>query len=102
MTLYAKTFPVADVFADQAIALSNQQPSLGLLNAIFGKAHAAEGCRRPPHRPPSLAESRRIFDRAGSYVLGDLAAHARAALDVLPPEKHSLTLRLLMAEVEQP
>ncbi|GAA2495400.1 hypothetical protein GCM10010393_29270 [Streptomyces gobitricini] len=28
-------------------------------------------------------------------------AYARAALDALPPEKHSLTLRLLMAEVEQ-
>ncbi|WP_430727713.1 hypothetical protein [Streptomyces virginiae] len=28
--------PVADVFADQAIALSNNRPSLGLLNAVFG------------------------------------------------------------------
>ncbi|MFB7170627.1 hypothetical protein ACFCYM_07335 [Streptomyces sp. NPDC056254] len=27
---------------------------------------------------------------------------ARAALEALPPEKHSLTLRLLMTEVEQP
>ncbi|MFD7785477.1 hypothetical protein ACFV4Q_20650 [Streptomyces nojiriensis] len=32
--------PIADIFADQAIALSDR-PSLGLLNAVFGKAHAA-------------------------------------------------------------
>ncbi|GGS39885.1 hypothetical protein Snoj_27450 [Streptomyces nojiriensis] len=31
---------VADVFADQAMAISDR-PSLGLLNAVFGKAHAA-------------------------------------------------------------
>jgi transcriptional regulator with XRE-family HTH domain len=28
------------------------------------------------------------------------ATHAQAALDALPPEKHSLTLRMLMAEIE--
>ncbi|MFE5495277.1 helix-turn-helix domain-containing protein [Streptomyces virginiae] len=156
--------PVADVFADQAIALSNT-PSLGLLNAVFGKAHTAalRGDHTTAHR--LLDQGRRIFDRAGSHEqtsdyavphwrlnvfisllaarlgdettattaqdaataelpaslprfathlqmhrglmlarAGDTAAgtaHARAALDALPPEKHSLTLRLLMAEVEQ-
>ncbi|WP_030729500.1 helix-turn-helix domain-containing protein [Streptomyces sp. NRRL S-237] len=156
--------PVADVFADQAMALSDR-PSLGLLNAVFGKAHAAalRGDRTTARR--LLAEGRRVFDRAGSHEQtsdyavphwrvnvfvsllaarlgdettavaaqdaaraelpatlprfathlemhrglmiarsGDTAggtAHARAALDALPPEKHSLTLRLLMTEVEQ-
>jgi hypothetical protein len=32
-------------------------------------------------------------DRAGG------AAYAQAALDALPPEKHSLTLRMLMDEI---
>lgn len=43
------------------------------------------------HRGLMLARS---GDRAGG------AAYARAALDALPPEKHSLTLRLLMKEIE--
>ncbi len=40
-----------------------------------------------------------MLARSGDTTAG--TAHARTALDVLPPEKHSLTLRLLMAEVEQ-
>ncbi|MFC9815925.1 hypothetical protein ACFVJM_28135 [Streptomyces virginiae] len=145
----------------RAITL-NDRPSLGLLNAVFGKAHTA--ALRGDHTTAGrlLVEGRRVFDRAGSHEqtsgyavphwrlnvfisllaarLGDettavtaqdtataelpatlprfathlemhlglmLArsgdvvggtAYARAAL---PPEKHSLTLRLLMAEVEQ-
>lgn len=155
---------VADVLADQAIAISDR-PSLGLLNAIFGKAHAA--AIRGDHATARklLTDGRRVFDQAGSYEqtsdyavpwwrvnvftsllaarLGDEAtavaaqeaaraelpstlprfathlemhrglmlarsgdvtggtAYARRALDALPPEKHSLTLRLLMTEVEQ-
>lgn len=154
---------VADIFADQARAISDK-PSLGLLNAVMGKAHAAaiRGDRDTARR--LLTEGRRIFDRAASYEqtsdyavpwwrmnvftsllaarLGDEStavqaqeaakaelpaelprfathlemhrglmlaragdqgggvAYARGALDALPPEKHSLTLRLLMAEVE--
>jgi transcriptional regulator with XRE-family HTH domain len=155
---------VADVLADQAMAISNK-PSLGLLNAIMGKAHAA-ALRGDAATARSLAEQgRRVFDRAGSYEqtsdyavpwwrmnvflslllarLGDESgavraqerasqelpttlprfathldmhrglmlarsgdpsggvAYARAAMSALPPEKHSLTLRLLMAEIEQ-
>ncbi len=41
-----------------------------------------------------------MLSRAGDPAGG--AAYARAALDRLPPEKHSLTLRLLMAEIEAP
>ncbi|MFJ3975455.1 helix-turn-helix domain-containing protein [Streptomyces sp. NPDC090021] len=155
---------VADVLADQAIAISDR-PSLGLLNAIFGKAHAA--ALRGDHATARrlLTDGRRVFDQAGSHEqtsdyavpwwrvnvfvsllaarLGDEAtavaaqeaartelpstlprfathlemhrglmlarsgdvsggtAYARTALDALPPEKHSLTLRLLMSEVEQ-
>ncbi|CAM5619766.1 hypothetical protein [Streptomyces avidinii] len=40
--------------------------------------------------------------RSGDITAGTAGtAHARTALDALPPEKHSLTLRLLMTEVEQ-
>lgn len=38
--------------------------------------------------------------RAGDADGG--SAYARAALDRLPPEKHSLTLRMLLAEIERP
>lgn len=155
---------VADVLADQAMAIS-KKPSLGLLNAIMGKAHAA-AIRGDRTTALSLAEEgRRVFDRAGSHEqtsdyavpwwrmnvflslllarLGDEKgaieaqeqaarelpetlprfathlqmhrglmiarsgdpkggiAYARKALNALPPEKHSLTLRLLLAEIEQ-
>lgn len=39
-----------------------------------------------------------MLARAGDKAGG--AAYARAALDALPPEKHSLTLRMLMDEIE--
>lgn len=155
---------VANMLADQAMAIS-EKPSLGLLNAIMGKAHAAAIRGDDKTARALMEEGRRIFDRAGSYAqtsdyavpwwrmnvfvsllaarLGDEttaveaqeaarrelpdslprfathlemhrglmlarsgdkqggAKYARAALDSLPPEKHSLTLRLLMAEVEQ-
>ncbi|MFE6848630.1 multiprotein-bridging factor 1 family protein [Streptomyces sp. NPDC057686] len=153
---------VADVLADQALALSDR-PSLGLLNAIYGKAHAA-ALRGDRTTALALdAQGRRIFDTAGSYEQtsdyavpwwrlnvfrslllarlgeeraatdaqdqalaelpaslprftthlelhrglmlarsGDRAggiAHATAAMDALPPEKHSLTLRMLVNEI---
>jgi hypothetical protein len=155
---------IADVLADQALAIS-ERPSLGLLNAVMGKAHAA-ALRGDRATAQKLADDGlRIFDKAGSYEqtsdyavpwwrmnvflslllarLGDeqgaiqaqeaarrelpaelprfathldmhrglmLArsgdvsggvAYARGALDALPPEKHSLTLRLLMSEIEE-
>ncbi len=39
-----------------------------------------------------------MLARAGDCAGG--VAHARTALEQLPPEKHSLTLRMLMAEIE--
>ncbi|MFI1177373.1 helix-turn-helix domain-containing protein [Streptomyces melanogenes] len=154
---------VADMLADQAIAISDK-PSLGLLNAIFGKAHAAAIRGDHDTARKLIGQGRRVFDKTGSYEqtsdyavpwwrvnvfisllaarLGDEktaiaaqdaaraelpptlprfathlemhrglmiarsgdsaggVAYSRAALEALPPEKHSLTLRLLMAEVE--
>lgn len=155
---------VADMLADQAMAISDK-PSLGLLNAMMGKAHAAAIRGDFAAARALMNKGRRTFDAAGSYEqtsdyavpwwrmnvfvsllaarLGDettaveaqeaakrelpaslprFATHlemhrglmiarsgdkrggadyARKALDALPPEKHSLTLRLLMSEVEQ-
>lgn len=154
--------PVAEQFAAQATAISDR-PSLGLLNAVMGGAHAA--ALRGDHGSARrlLLEGRQLHDAAGSHEqtsdyavpewrmgvfcsllaarLGDepaaLAAqdtaaatlpsslprfrthlelhrglmlaragdkaggaeYAQSALDRLPPEKHSLTLRLLMTEI---
>ncbi|MCP9958610.1 helix-turn-helix domain-containing protein [Streptomyces sudanensis] len=155
---------VADMLADQAMAIS-ARPSLGLLNAVYGKAHAAAIRGDVDTVRRLMSQGRRVFDEVGSYEQtsdyavpwwrlnvfvsllaarigdedtavaaqeaarrelpaelprfathlemhrglmlarsGDVSggvAYARAALDALPPEKHSLTLRLLMAEVER-
>ncbi|MBB6435525.1 helix-turn-helix domain-containing protein [Streptomyces candidus] len=57
---------VADVFADQAMAIT-ERPSLGLLNAIYGKAHAA-ALRGDTATAVDLADQgRRVFDTAGSH-----------------------------------
>ncbi|MFJ9344806.1 helix-turn-helix domain-containing protein [Streptomyces sp. NPDC101733] len=154
---------VADTLADQALALADGRPSLGLLNALYGKAHSA--ALRGDHQTARDldAQGLRIFDAAGSHEqtsdyavpwwrlnifrslllarLGDeraavqaqgqalaelpatlprfathlqlhqglmLArsgdqpggtAHATAAMNALPPEKHSLTLRMLLNEI---
>ncbi|MFF3087662.1 hypothetical protein ACFVRB_21810 [Streptomyces nojiriensis] len=40
-----------------------------------------------------------MLARSGDTAAG--TAHARTALDAIPPQKHSLTLRLLMTEVER-
>lgn len=154
---------VADIFGDQAISMSGDRPSLGRLNAIFGKAHAAALRGDSETARTLIDDGRRVFDRSGSdeqtsdYAvpwwrlnvfisllaarLGDEAvateareaarkelpatlprfathlemhrglmltragdraggeAYAQKALDALPPEKHSLTLRMLMDEI---
>ncbi|MFD6391828.1 helix-turn-helix domain-containing protein [Nocardia sp. NPDC060259] len=159
------SLPVATMFADQALAISDR-PSLGRVNALYGKAHAAAITGDEATARALDTEGRRIFDIAGSgdseasdYAvpywrlgvfrsllrarLGDeseaveaqdearrwlpptlprFATHlemhrglmlvragdreigenyARAALDALPPEKHSLTLRMLMDEISR-
>ncbi|MFC8527938.1 helix-turn-helix domain-containing protein [Nocardia sp. NPDC057227] len=157
------SLPIANMFADQALSLDDR-PSLGRLNAIYGKAHAAAIMGDTATARALDTEGRRVFDHAGSeddeasdYAvpywrlgvfrsllsarIGDEAtavaaqdearrllpatmprfathlemhrglmlartgdrdggiAYARAAMDALPPEKHSLTLRMLMDEV---
>jgi hypothetical protein len=153
---------IADMLAEQAFQIS-EKPSIGLLNAIMGKAHAAAFRGDKGTALALLAEGRRVFDSAGSadeasdYAVpfwrmnvfmslllarlgeesearraqemarthlpatlprfrthlelhhglmmvraGDRAggvAHADAALLALPPERHSLTLRMLMDEI---
>ncbi len=58
---------VADVLAQQALEISDK-PSLGLLNAIYGKAHAAalRGDRETALQLDT--QGRRIFDEAGSHA----------------------------------
>lgn len=155
--------PVAEQLAEEAMALDDR-PSLGRLNAVMGKAHAAAIRGDRPTALGLLEEGQRTFDVAGSsdgeasdYAVpewrmgvftsllaarlgderralaaqdraaallpeslprfrthlemhrglmlaraGDKAggtAYAQAALDQLPPEKHSLTLRMLMDEI---
>jgi transcriptional regulator with XRE-family HTH domain len=157
------SLPVADMFAAQATAIDDA-PSLGRLNAVMGRAHAAAIRGDRDGALALLEEGRRVFDAAGSedgqesdyavpwwrmnvYTsllaarLGDEAlaeqardaaskalpaslprfathlelhrglmlarsgdrtggtAYAAAALDALPPERHSLTLRMLMDEI---
>jgi hypothetical protein len=155
--------PIANGFANQALTISDK-PSLGMLNAVMGKAHIAAiaGDERAALR--LLDQGRRVFDVAGSEEqqsdfavpawrmavfaslllarlgheraavveqevavrnlpaslprfathidlhrglmlarAGDRAAgiaHARRALTKLPPERHSLTLRMLLTEIE--
>ncbi|MES0837675.1 helix-turn-helix transcriptional regulator [Nocardiopsis tropica] len=152
---------MADALAAQAMAL-DERPSLGMVNAVMGRAHAA-ALRGDRATALSLVEEgRRVFDKAGSddaesdYAVpwwrfnifasllaarlgderlagevqaeadrhlpaslprfrthlemhrglmmarqGDSAGvgYAQAALDALPPEKHSLTLRMVMEEI---
>ncbi|MFW5415439.1 helix-turn-helix transcriptional regulator [Nocardiopsis sp. CNT-189] len=153
---------VADTLAAQAMAIDGR-PSLGMVNAVMGRAHAAALRGDSATALALVADGRRAFDVAGSddaesdYAVpwwrfnifasllaarlgderlaeevqaeadrhlpeslprfrthlemhrglmlvrqGDPAgvAYARAALDSLPPEKHSLTLRMLMSEIE--
>ncbi|MFC9295018.1 hypothetical protein ACFTWH_17045 [Streptomyces sp. NPDC057011] len=56
----------ADLLADQPLALC-ERPSLGLLNAIYGKAHTA-ALRGDRATALALADrGRRVSDAAGSY-----------------------------------
>jgi transcriptional regulator with XRE-family HTH domain len=154
---------VTDMLADQAIGIADGRPSLGLLNALMGKAHSAVIRGDRATALDLVGQGRRVFDSAGSYEqssdyavphwrmnvfvslllarlgdekgaieaqeaarrelpatlprfathlemhrglmlarAGDKAggtAYAQAAMDALPPEKHSLTLRMLMDEI---
>ncbi|MGH3672317.1 MAG: helix-turn-helix domain-containing protein, partial [Pseudonocardiaceae bacterium] len=55
----------ADVLAEQAVALG-ERPSLGLLNAVMGKAHVAAIRGDSGAAMMLLEEGRRVFDAVGS------------------------------------
>lgn len=59
------SLPLADVFAEQAEAISDA-PSLGRLNAIMGQAHASAIRGDRDHAAGLLEDGRRVFDKAGS------------------------------------
>ncbi|MGW1835745.1 helix-turn-helix domain-containing protein [Streptomyces sp. NPDC002067] len=154
---------VAKALGSQAVEIADGRPSIGLLNAVMGQAHAAALRGDSQRARLLLDDGRRVFDRAGSdeqasdYAVpnwrmkvftslllarlgdekgavaaqdearaelpselprfathlelhrglmlarsGDHAggtAYAQAAMDALPPSKHSLTLRMLMEEI---
>lgn len=60
------SLPLADLFAQQALAISDK-PSLGQLNAIMARAHVA-AIRGDRHSALALLDQgRRVFDIAGSH-----------------------------------
>jgi hypothetical protein len=68
---------------------------------LAGQAHDAAASALPPSLPRfrTHLEMHRglMLARAGDRPGG--TAYAKAAMDALPPEKHSLTLRMLMDEI---
>ncbi|MFD4433763.1 helix-turn-helix transcriptional regulator, partial [Nocardia sp. NPDC058497] len=59
------SLPIATMFAEQALAISDR-PSLGRLNALYGKAHAAAITGDADTARVLDLEGRRVFDQAGS------------------------------------
>jgi hypothetical protein len=57
---------VADMLADQAMSISDR-PSLGLLNAVMGRAHTAAIRGEKVMALRLLDRGRRVFDSAASY-----------------------------------
>ncbi|KOT83595.1 DNA-binding protein [Streptomyces rimosus subsp. pseudoverticillatus] len=81
---------VADILADQAMAISDK-PSLGLVNAVMGKAHAA-AVRGDRATAVHLADhGRRLFDRVGS--------HEQTSDYAVPWWRMNVFLSLLLARV---
>jgi hypothetical protein len=94
--------------SDYAIPLWRMNVFLSLLSARLGDEQFALESQgiASKNLPSSLPRFRTHLDmhvglmmvRAGDRPGG--VAHARAALDQLPPAKHSLTLRMLLREIE--
>jgi transcriptional regulator with XRE-family HTH domain len=98
-----------DAESDYAVPWWRFNVFISLMAARLGMEHLAlqtqdEAAR---HLPESLPRFRTHLEMHRGLMLvraGDRdggTAHARAALDALPAEKHSLTLRMLMAEIER-
>jgi transcriptional regulator with XRE-family HTH domain len=98
-----------DVESDYAVPWWRFNVFISLMAARLGEEHLAlqaqdEAARTLPESLPRFRthlEMHRglMLVRAGDRDGG--TAYARAALDALPAEKHSLTLRMLMAEIER-
>ncbi|WKK20953.1 helix-turn-helix transcriptional regulator [Streptomyces olivoreticuli] len=93
--------------SDYAIPWWRQNVHISLLAARLGDERTAIKAQEESLKeiPPSLPRFRTHLElhrglmlaRSGDKVGG--AAYAQAALDALPPDKHSLTLRMLMGEI---
>jgi transcriptional regulator with XRE-family HTH domain len=98
-----------DAESDYAVPWWRFNVFISLMAARLGEEHLAlqaqnEAARALPQSLPRFQthlEMHRglMLVRAGDRDGG--IAHARAALDELPAEKHSLTLRMLMTEIER-
>lgn len=99
-----------DAPSDYAVPWWRFQVFISLLAARLGADKLALDAQEQAARnlPPALPRFRTHLEMHKGLMLvraGDPdggAAYARAALDELPPEKHSLTLRMLMDEIDPP
>jgi hypothetical protein len=84
------SLPVGDMFADQALAVSDR-PCLGRLNAIMGKAHIAaiRGDKRTALA--LLDDGRRVFDATDN--------HEQISDYAVPPWRMALSSSLLLARL---
>lgn len=98
-----------DAESDYAVPWWRFNVFISLMAARLGEERLALQAQDEAARtlPESLPRFRTHLDMHRGLMLvraGDPdggAAHARAALDALPAEKHSLTLRMLMTEIER-
>ncbi|MFI8391890.1 hypothetical protein [Streptomyces sp. NPDC085540] len=74
--------PITELFAGQGMAI-NDRPSLGLLNAVLGKAHAAALRGDDTTARRLQAEGRRVFDQAGFHKQTSDYAVPHWRLDVI-------------------
>ena len=108
-----RVFDVAgsdDAESDYAVPWWRFNIFISLMAARLGDEHMAVQAQDEADRtlPESLPRFRTHLEmhrglmlaRAGDREAG--TAYARAALDALPAKKHSLTLRMLMTEIERP
>ncbi|MEV7777964.1 helix-turn-helix transcriptional regulator [Kitasatospora sp. NPDC088351] len=106
--VFEKAASPANESSDYAVPEWRMNVFCSLLLARLGEERRALEAQEQAGRllPDSLPRFRTHLEMHKGLMLaqsGDRAggiAYARSALDALPPEKHSLTLRLLMAEVE--
>jgi transcriptional regulator with XRE-family HTH domain len=98
-----------DAESDYAVPWWRFHVFISLMAARLGAEHLALQAQDEASRtlPESLPRFRTHLEMHRGLMLvraGDRdggTAHARAALDALPAEKHSLTLRMLMTEIER-